>query len=233
MNNDYLLQQKALVEELESSFARGDSKTTVVETQKDYANDDQICLTSIVFIPDEISSKVIQNISDPLKKIEPQQYFYPPGSMHLTIKNIRTISKPPLFTQKDVIKVNELFNIIIPKFSVIEFRVEDVLLFPTSISLMAYSNDDLQKLVLALDKGLNEIDLPDDKTLLSDSIFWGNITVCRFTEKPNENFVSKVKKMRNMKIGKLKVEKISLVTCNAVCHPGSRKVISEYELKQG
>ncbi|MBI1919130.1 hypothetical protein HYS29_00905 [Candidatus Microgenomates bacterium] len=104
MNPNYSLQQKRLVKQLEGSFIKDTHNSTVVEMQKDYANDDQICLTSVVFIPNEISSKIISNVINKLKRIDPQHYFYPPESMHLTIKNIRTISKPPLFTQTDIHK---------------------------------------------------------------------------------------------------------------------------------
>ncbi len=203
----------------------------MVDRQKDYANDRQTSLTSVVFLPEDITDGITKNITSPLKNIEPNQYFYPAASMHLTIKNIRTISEPPTFSQADVIKVNKLFNNIIPKFQTFEFNVEDILIFPTSLAVMAYSDDTLKKLVLALDKGLNKIGMPDNKKYLSDSVFWGNITVCRFVEKPGDKFMAQAKKMRNLKIGKFKVKKISLICCNAVCHKNSKKIIAEYELK--
>lgn len=230
MKNNYLLQQKELVKKLEDSFINDDYKSTVVGMQKDYVNDDRICLTSVTFIPDDISNKIISNVIDNLKKIEPYHYFYPPESMHITIKNIRTINNPLSFTEADINKANRLFSKTIPKFPFFEFNIEDVLIFPTSISVMAYSDETLNKLTLALDKGLKEIGVPDNKKYLSDSVFWGNITVCRFTQKPGNRFVNEVKKMKNLKIGKFKVEKINLITCNAVCYSGTRKIIGEYEL---
>ncbi|MFH1427170.1 MAG: hypothetical protein ABIG60_01415 [Patescibacteria group bacterium] len=230
MSNNYLAQQKELVKQLEDSFANGFRKSTVVDIVEDYANDDQICLTSAVFVPKEIYNKIALNIISNLKEIEPQHYFYSPESMHITIKNIRTVNKPQLFTEDDVRKVNKLFKKIIPKFSTFDFIVEDVLIFPTSLSIMAYTNDVLQKLVLALDKGLQEIGVPDNKKYFSDSVFWGNITICRFIKNPGTQFINEAKKMRNLKIGKFKVEKINLVTCNAVCHPKSKRIITEYEL---
>jgi len=231
MIDNYILKQKVLVKELENIFIKGESKSTVVDMQKDYANNKQITLTSVVFLPKNITDSITKNIINPLQRIEPNQYFYPAASMHLTIKNIRTIHEPPIFNESDVNKVNKLFNDIIPKFQPFEFKVEDVLIFPTSISVMAYSDDILQKLVLALDNGLKEIGVSDDKKYLSDSVFWGNITVCRFTEKPSDLFIAEVKKMRNLKIGKFKVENINLITCNAVCRENSKKIIAEYKLK--
>ena len=110
MLNNYSLKQKAKVKELEDLFNSGNSKTSIVEIKKDYENDRQITLTSVVFLPKEITDAVTKNIIEPLKKIEPNHYFYPPASMHLTIKNVRTIQYPPTFSDEDVEKVNELFN---------------------------------------------------------------------------------------------------------------------------
>ncbi|MBI1919131.1 hypothetical protein HYS29_00910 [Candidatus Microgenomates bacterium] len=96
---------------------------------------------------------------------------------------------------------------------------------------MAYSDDAFQKLVSALDEGLGKIGVTDNKKYLSESIYWGNITICRFTQNPSAQFIGEVNKMRNLRIGKFKVEKVNLITCNAVCSPKSRKIVAEYELK--
>lgn len=110
-------------------------------------------------------------------------------------------------------------------------QVEEVLAFPTSVALLAYSQNILHELVPALNKGLKRIGLPDNKKYLSDRVFWGNVTVCRLTHEPSDKFKLAVQKLRSLKIGQLKVEKIVLITCNAVCHPKSRQIIGEYALR--
>ncbi len=231
MANDYFSKQKSLVKEAEESWLKGAWKATTVDLQKDYVNDEQICLTSVVFVPENISRKITEEIIAPLRKIDPTQYFYPPESMHLTIKNVRVIKNPPTFGEEDARKVDKLFSELIPKFPKFEFSVEDVVRWPTSIAVAAYCDDTLQELVSALDEGLKKIGVPDDKKYASDSVYFGSITICRFTQDPNEAFFETLKSFRNRKVGKLKVEKISLIACNAVCHPSSRKIIGEYELK--
>jgi|SRR3989339_678378 len=231
MTNDYFSQQKHLVKEIETSLLKGVRKASTVEMQKDYTNDDQICLTSVVFVPKNISQKITEDIVRPLQKIDSDQYYYPLDSMHLTIKNVRVIKNPPSFNEEDIRKVDKLFSELIPKFPKFEFSIEDVILWPTSIAVMGYCGKTLQKLVTALDEGLKEIGVPDNKKYISDSVYFGNITLCRFTKKPNEQFMEEAGKFRNYKIGKMKVEKISLISCNAVCHPSSRKIIGEYELR--
>jgi len=228
---DYFSQQKSLVREIESSLLKGIQKATTVKMQKDYANDDQICLTSSVFVPENISQKITEDIVRPLQKIDYAQYYYPADSMHLTIKNVRVIKNPPSFSEEDMLKVDKLFTELIPKFPKFEFSVEDVVLWPTSIAVIAYCDETLQELVTALDKGLKEIGVPDDKKYASDSVYFGNITICRFIQNPSEELLEATKKLRNRKIGKMNIEKINLITCNAVYHPSSRRIIGEYKLK--
>ncbi len=231
MRDNYYFQQKKIVKRFEKLIADRKFKTSIVDIIKDYKNDDRICLTSVVFIPKEISDKIISAVTRKLKKIESVHYFYSPESLHLTVKNIRTVNKPSLFTRKDIDKVQQLFKKIIPQTKSFKFYIEDVLVLPTSISVMAYSNDIFGKLVSSLDEGLKKNGVPDNKKYLSDHVFFGNITICRFVKKPSVQFINKAKKDRNLKIGNFKVKKISLITCNAVCHKKTRKIIAEYKLK--
>lgn len=231
MNKDYILQQKKLVKKIEVSFERGAQKSTIVEMQTDYANEDQICLTSVVFIPENISQKITKDIVRPLQKIDPAQYYYPPASMHLTVKNVRVINNPPSFSEEDMMKVDKLFSELIPTFPKFEFSVEDVIIWPTSIFVMAYCDEVLRTLVTTLDKGLKEIGVPDDKKYVSDSIYFGNITVCRFTQKPSEEFLKAARGLRNYNVGKMDAKEVNLITCNVVCPPKTRKIIGEYHLR--
>ena len=227
---NYLSQQKSLVLQLEDSFNSKNYQSTVVEMRSDYENDKQICLTSVVFLPDYITQEIVNRVSRTLKSVEPSQYFYQADAMHLTIKNIRTIHDPPLFNDDDIEKVKHVFQEVIPKFISFEFSVEDLILFPTSISIMAYASVELQKLVISLDKALQDVGVPDNKKYLSNSVFWGNITLCRFTKEPSEKLIKAVSAMRTIKIGSFNAEEVSLITCNSVCNPATRKILEEYKL---
>jgi len=230
MENNYFQKQKQLVEEMNLSLAKGVVRSSVVEMQSEYEHDDQTCLTSLVFIPQDIAHKITKIIIEPLKQLEPEYFYYPAESMHLTIKSIRTIHKPPLFTEDDVAKVDILFKKIIPKFKSFSFQLEDLVKFPTSLSLMGYCDDTLQKLVKELDAGLKQIGVPDDKKYFSDEIFFGNITLCRFTHQPSEAFIKKIEELKNIKIGQFVIDKINLITCNVVCHPKTRRIAGTYKL---
>ncbi len=231
MTDDYTQQQKALVAQMEQIFVSDAPRPTLVEMQQDYAHDPRRCLTAVVLLPPDVTQIISQKLVEPLRGVDSSQYFFPPDSLHITIKNVRTIDLPPKFTPEQAQRVDQLFQTIIPRFGAIEFTIEDVLLFPTSVSVMSYTTRDYQRLVLALDQGLQRIGVPDNKRYVSDEIFAGNTTVCRFGSEVSATFKSAVHNLRNLRIGSFKAKTVQLVTCNAVCHPGSRTVIGQYQLR--
>ncbi|NJM70483.1 MAG: hypothetical protein HC862_09750, partial [Scytonema sp. RU_4_4] len=86
--------------------------------------------------------------------------------------------------------------------------------------------------VQALDLGLREIGVPDNKKYISDTVFFGNMTLCRLTHEPSPLFQKKVKELESIYIGEMRLTEISLIICNAVCHPKTKKVISTYKLSK-
>jgi 2'-5' RNA ligase len=229
----YQQQQKELIEGIVNKIKeKGNTGSTIVEMRDDYENDDAICLTSVVFLNEELRQKVRKEIIEPLKEIDDKHYFYKPDSLHLTIKNIRTIHKPLLFNEEDVKKVKQVFSQTIPSTKTFEFELKGLVRFPTSISLMGYSDDTLYELVSSLDGKLKEAGVPDNKKYASDTVFFGNITICRFATQPSEEFLSKVEEFKELSIGKLIVDKVSLIKCNAVCSPVNREIVETYHLSQ-
>ncbi len=203
----------------------------MVPIRSDYGTDSAMCLTSVAFLPGDIAYNIHRSIVQPLQAVEPDHHYYSPDSMHITVKNIRTIHNPPLFTEADVRKVDHLFAELIPKHSSFSFRLEEVVPFPTSVSLIAYSDVGLRDLVRALDARLNEIGVPDNKQYVLDDVYFGNITLCRYTRRPSQEFGEALDQMTNVYQGILKVETIHLITCNSVCAPESRRILHSYRLR--
>lgn len=227
---DYRKKQEKIFQEMEKAFKKGVVETTIVEIMDDYAHDDQACLTTIAFIPRHLGQIIQEKIIRPLKKTDPSQYFYLPSSLHVTIQGIRVIHKPPLFNQDDIKKVIETFSKIIPNYSPINFEIEGILELPTSLFLKVFPDNKFQNLVLELRKILEKIELPDDKIYFSKNIVLGNISFCRYTQAPNQLFKKQVKKLKNIKVGKFKADKIHLITTNAVCHPKKTTIIKTFNL---
>jgi 2'-5' RNA ligase len=169
--NDYVIQQKAIIQTIKANMQQAQSKMSIVPMKQDYENDDEISLTSVIFIPQNLTSIITEKIIAPLKATEPHHFYYPRDCLHITIKNVRKMHKPPRFSEDDIIKVNQLFSEIIPKFPSFTFNLQGIIQFPTSISLLGYCDEKLRNLIQALDKGLNQIGLPDDKNYLSDTVF--------------------------------------------------------------
>lgn len=226
----YKQKQKRLFDELEYKFKNGESPSTIVEPVKDYVNDNRICLTSVAFIPPQLQEAILATVINPLKSADSQQYYYIQNSFHLTIQNIRTISLLPLFNDNDIEKAIKVFNQVVPKHKHLFFDIEGLLELPTSLSLRAYADEGLKDLVLELRQGLQEAGVPDNKTYASSDVVFGNLSVCRYTTKPNNLFFSEVKGLKNVKIGRLEVSTISLITTNSVCHPSKTRIIKDFNL---
>ena len=226
----YSDQQKQLVNQMEEAARQGNFLSSVIGSGADFANDSRVCLTSVLFVPAELGALIVKKIIEPLRAIEPEHYFYSPESMHLTIKNVQIISDPPTFTETDVRKVAVMFEETVPRYPAFSFSLEDVIQFPTSVSVMGYCDERLQGLVQALDNNLKKIGVPDNKKYFSDSIFFGNITVCRFLHEPGPVFIQKLAELRTAVIGQMLAKEITLVTCNSVCHANSLRTVGTYSL---
>jgi len=227
----YQEKQHAVFEKLEKDAAAGQAKATFVEPLKDYAGDQKICLTSVVFLSPSLRQAVVEKIVGPLQNTDRRQYYSHFDSLHITTQNVRTIHQPPLFTNQDIIKAKEVFQKVVPKYKVFNFNLRGLLELPTSLAIRAYSDSTLKDLVLELRQELRQAGVPDDKKYASEEVVFGNTTICRYTTKPNADFMSKVHELKNTEIGNLEVTKISLITTNVVCHPNKTKIIETYNLQ--
>jgi hypothetical protein len=228
----YQKEQYKIFEKLEGKFKKGKIPSTIVGSMSDYANDGQLCLTSVVFLSQDLQKIIQDKIINPLKKIDSRQYYYLPESLHLTIQNIRTIHDPSLFTNKDVEKARGVFSKIVSRCQSFDFELTGLLELPTSLSVRAYSSEVLKDIVLKLREEMNMAGISDNKEYISDNIFFGNDTVCRYMKKPNKDFKNKIKELKKTGIGKLNVKTISLITTNIVCHSQKTEIIESYNLKK-
>jgi 2'-5' RNA ligase len=198
--------------------------------RSDHHSDPAMCLTSVAFLPDDIAQAIHQDVVQPLRAIEPDHHYYAAGSMHMTIKNVRTIHNPPSFSDDDVTKVKLLFAELIPLHRAVTFSLEELVPFATSVSLIAYADAALKDLVQSLDAGLKRIGIPDNKQYVSSDVFFGNATLCRYTRQPSERYRAALAEMAHVYQAVMTVEVVHLITCNSVCNPETRKVLGSYEL---
>jgi hypothetical protein len=223
--------QKQIVQTLRYHASQEQTNASFGPIRVDYQDDTAISLTSVVFLPVELACLLSQALIAPMKAIEPNHYYYPPESLHLTIKNVRTIHNPPLFTEADIQKVDRLFAEVVPRHPTVSYALAEVVPFTTSVVLIGYCDERFKQLILDLDEGLKQIGVPDNKQYASDTVFFGNITLCRYTRQPSERFLNAVASMAEHFQTEFIAETIHLIATNAVCAPQSRRIVSSYKLQ--
>lgn len=231
MAETYRESQRELVQKLRYAARPDQVQVTSVPIRADHAADRSRCLTSVIFVPAALAQDICHTLIAALQAIEPEHYYYSPAALHLTVKNIRIISDPPRFTDADVQKADRLFTELIPQHPMFSYALAELAAFTTSVSLIGYCDERLRTLVQALDAGLRAIGLPDDKELISRTVFFGNITLCRYARPPSERFLAAVQRLANADQGELPAQRIHLIACNAVCAPDTRTLINAYELQ--
>lgn len=227
----YQKKQLELVRQMEFLAARGIIRATIVPMLKDYAHDPQRTLTSVVFLPLRLQKRLYQELIVPLQKLEPDFYYYPPLSLHITIQNIRVIHFPARYNNQDIQNVQKIFRQVVSKHMNFNFHLYGVIGLPTSVSIAVLSSQTHHQLVMDLRGQLAAAGLPDDKTYFSEATF-ANCNICRFTHEPGIKFRNFLRQQNQHDFGRLFVREISLIETNAVCHPSVTKKFAVFHLKK-
>ncbi|PIN87184.1 hypothetical protein COV19_00845 [Candidatus Woesearchaeota archaeon CG10_big_fil_rev_8_21_14_0_10_44_13] len=219
--------QDAIFNELENSGAN--SKASVVSKVDDFEDDSRICLTMVYFLPDRLKEKINQEIINPLKKADPSQYYYLLDSFHVTINNVKVIADPPNFTASDITTLKSLSEYIKGK-EMPSFEFSGLLKTIAGVSVKGYPDIKTQDFILGLRERLSEIGVGDDKRYILPDVVIGNITLCRFYNTPNKEFLKAFEKIKSIGLDKVRVDKISLISTNAACSNKKTKILAEFRL---
>ncbi|MFC1662989.1 2'-5' RNA ligase family protein [Patescibacteria group bacterium] len=226
----YQQKQEQLFDELENQFRKGSAQTSVVEATDDYVDDKRICLTGVIFLSENLQEQIVKKIIEPLQQADGNQYYYEPAALHLTIQNIRTVNYPPLFNDEDIEIARTVFRKIIPRFKPFTFALKGLFELPTSLGIRGYSDKMLGTLTRKLRAELKVSSVPDNKKYASDNVIFGNVSICRYISNPSKDFMREIQKLKDIDIGDLIIDKVSLITTNAVCHSSKTEVLEEYLL---
>lgn len=222
--------QIGVINSLEQQANSNTLSFSTVSPVDDYENDTRICLTSVHIPNEELKNRIQDFLIEPLRKISPNYFYYPVGSLHMTIKNIRVINDPPHFTDEEKVKAKQVFELVIPehkKFNVYFYRL---LLFPNNLALIGTTDPELDNIILDLDRGLNEGDVPDDKNYSNSRYFFSNMTLARFNTAPTDKFLRQAKELSQaVSFGPYIVDSVTLLTCNAVFM--KKNIIKTWALK--
>lgn len=227
--DDYPHKQLRLIKEMETKFSLGLFPSEVVNMVDDYEKDDRICLTSLFYLPVIFQKKIHDLLIKPLQEIDGRQYFFETEALHITVQNIKVVADPPTFTPEDVNKTKQVFADVTRRHHPIEVAVERIFQLPTSVALSVFTPHEWEELVMELREGLEKAGVGDDKSYAKGPVL-ANVTVCRYTTPPNDEFYSKLEALKEFELGSFTVDTIMLVTTNSVSLPSKTSVIEKYDL---
>jgi hypothetical protein len=223
--------QIEVIDNIEKQIIKNSLNFTIVPPPLDLENDSRICLTSVHIPHSEFINDVQQKLITPLKKTDPNQYYYPLDSFHMTIKNVRIVHNPPNFNEIDIKKAKEVFSKTIPnhkRFSVYLYRL---LLFPGSVALIGTTDEELDNIIIDLNKKLREVGLPDDKKYANDKFFFCNMNLARFTKPITREYKDKVLELsKNINFKPYIIDSVTLLTSNAVLK--KRNIVGTWNLNK-
>jgi len=222
--NNHQLQQQKVINKIEEQVKANSLNFSTVSAVEDYESDPRICLTSVHLPNEEFKLQIQELLTESLRKIAPDFYYYTDDSFHMTIKNIRVVNNPPHFTEKDVNQAGKVFLQIIPRHKKFNVYFYKLLLFPNNLALIGTTDSELDSMILDLDNALNKAGIPDDKIYANSKYFFSNITLARFNTPPSNEFKQKVQELSNsIKFKPYTVNSVTLLSCNAVFK--NRKII--------
>lgn len=214
---DHQQKQIEVIDRIERQVSDNNLQFSIVAPVENFKNDKRICLTSVHLPSKFLTTKVQQEIIQPLLAVAPSYYGYDSSSLHMTIKNIRVINDPPHFNTEDVAKAKEVFSNIIPKHSKFKVYFYRLLLFPNNLALIGTTDPELDNIIFDLDRNLKQNGIYDDKTYVNTKYFFSNMTLMRFSGQISEEFKNKVKELsQKINYDPYTLDTVSLITANAV-----------------
>lgn len=224
--------QLALMRQMEQSFHSNRNTATIVPMQSDFANDPQMALTAVSYLPKPLIDTITKLIIQPLKNIEQDFYYYPPEAMHITIQNVRVIHNPPQFTAEDIDIARSVFRQAALNINPFPFALQGVLSMPTSVSIIALGTPEYNSFVKRLRRDLTNAHVPDDKSYFTDELVFANATICRYTHEPSDVFIQKLQELRDQYIGDVVINETALVTMNASANRSKTTILETYQFGQ-
>ena len=217
--------------QMELSLASGARTSTIVPFQSNYASDPQLCLTCVSFLTKDVAKKIQNQIITLLQKLEPDFYYYPVESLHITIQNIRVINYPPHYGPTEIAKAKNLLSEFVPLYESFRFELNGTIQMPTSLAVIALASPEYDQFVRILRRAFIDADIPDDKKYFTNEIVFANTTICRYTHKPSQKFLKKLETLKDADIGTFVAGGVSLIETNAAAYSSKTRVFGTYQFK--
>jgi len=226
--SEHQSKQIEVIKKIEKLFHQ--NKISAVQKVENYENDPRICLTSVHFPTKHLTKTILDKVINPLQKIDDKVFYYPQESLHLTIKNVRTIDNPPNFKPRDLVTARQVFEKIVPKHRKFNVYYHKLVVYLNNLSLVCLTDPELDSIFLDLDKELNKVGLPDNKIYANRKYIISNITIARFYDSPSIKFKKAVENIPKLNIfDDYLIDDITLLTANAAMK--NKKIIGKWKLQ--
>jgi len=141
----------------------GHANTTVVPLRSEYVGA-ATCLTLVHLLPNELSVLIENQVLGRLSAFRSKHYWYPPADLHLTFKNIRRARAHPDFPGELIERASIAISRVCRATTPLEFDVLGPVCLPTSIVVRAIGTLAHREMMVAFDRELSNLGVPDDKT---------------------------------------------------------------------
>jgi len=175
------------------------------------------CLSVLAFPPAEVAARICEELIRPLAAIEPTHHYYPAGTLHLTIFGVRAAHAPPTFSNEDVAIAADALRSVAAHLRPLHFDLNGVARLPASLVVRAFATTMLRETVRTLSRAFRAAGLVTDKVNVSDDVFAGTITFCRFTAEPRAELLECAARLRSVSLGRFAAATLQLVSCDEVC----------------
>lgn len=195
----------------------------------DIENDKRKGLSAIITITGDCLDN-FSKIKNEIRKIEPEQYYYPQTDIHVTILTLIHTSENFVFDEEKAETFKEILEKTTRNFPKFDIEFKGLTASKGVVMVQGFFNKTLNEMREAKrdEKKKHELEINQRQ---KGGI--GHCTIIRFKQKLRNPmaFVNKIEELRNISLGTFKVKKIHFVLHDWCNSEAKRKVLAEYELK--
>lgn len=164
-----------------------------------------------------------------LKKIEPDQYYYPPTDIHVTVLGFTIHSEDFVFNEREIKVYKKILDKVlqnVPKFNI---KFKGLTTSKGAVMVQGFFDETLQEVRKNLKKEINNhgIELKERYKLTV-----AHCTIMRFKQKLQnpEQLVKKIEELQNQNFGVFEADKFLFVVHDWYTIKEKTKILGKYEL---
>lgn len=189
-----------------------------------------LCLTTVAFPNSPCSLTIDARIIKPMKEIEAEHIFYPMENLHITVKNIFPTGSDFDENIVEIIKKSLQADFTQAKLKVAKLKLQELIICQDSVLLKVHGDSNYSHLKSFIEDRIRELGINNSKEVSMHSSDTAHITLCRFQKKPSSQLLEYLDSIKDIYIGELLTDTISLITCDYLCSQSNRKELLSLKL---